>query len=98
MESTKAAGLANAQLQIDVATFVQWVDAYSLEEAELADFYFERFRPSSRRPSTHGSPRGRSRTRRRRRRSRCPSTGSRSSSVACADSPTTHGPGESGRD
>jgi hypothetical protein len=45
IESAKAAGLANAQLQIDVATFAQWVDAYSLEEAELADFYFKRFRP-----------------------------------------------------
>jgi hypothetical protein len=45
IESAKSAGLANSQLQIDVATFAQWVDAYSLDEEELADFYFKRFRP-----------------------------------------------------
>jgi hypothetical protein len=38
-------GLANAQTQIDVATFTQWVDAYAQEQTELADFYFARFRP-----------------------------------------------------
>src|SRR4051812_40949803 len=45
IESAKAAGLANAQTGIDVATFTQWVNAYSLHETELADFYFKRFRP-----------------------------------------------------
>jgi hypothetical protein len=45
IESAKAAGLANAQTEIDVATFSQWVNAYTLEETELADFYFQRFRP-----------------------------------------------------
>jgi hypothetical protein len=44
IESTRASSLANAQAQIDVATFIQWVDAYAKEESELADFYFERFR------------------------------------------------------
>jgi hypothetical protein len=44
IESAKAAGLANAQTQIDVATFTQWVDAYSLKREQLADFYFKRFR------------------------------------------------------
>ena len=44
IESAKAAGLANAQTQVDVATFTQWVDAYALERTELADFYFARFR------------------------------------------------------
>ena len=44
VESTKAAGLANAQTQVDVATFTQWVDAYATHETELADFYFKRFR------------------------------------------------------
>jgi hypothetical protein len=44
IESAKAAGLANAQTQIDVATFTQWVDAYSLKRQQLADFYFKRFR------------------------------------------------------
>lgn len=45
VESTKAADLANAQTQIDVATFTQWVNAYALDQTELADFYFARFRP-----------------------------------------------------
>ena len=31
-------------MQIDVATFVQWVDARERGEAKLADFYRERFR------------------------------------------------------
>jgi hypothetical protein len=44
IESTKAAGLADAQTQIDVATYIQWVDAYALERTELTDFYYERFR------------------------------------------------------
>ena len=44
VESAKAAGLANTETEIDVATFTQWVNAYSLEQAELADFYFNRFR------------------------------------------------------
>jgi hypothetical protein len=43
--SNKADALANAQTQIDVATFTQWVDAYALDRTELADFYFARFRP-----------------------------------------------------
>ena len=45
VESAKAAGLANTQTEIDVATFTQWVNAYSLDQTELADFYFKRFRP-----------------------------------------------------
>jgi len=44
LESTRASGLANAQTQIDVATFTQWIDAFAREEEELADFYFARFR------------------------------------------------------
>jgi hypothetical protein len=44
IESTGASDLANAQTQIDVATFTQWVDAYALGRRELADFYFKRFR------------------------------------------------------
>jgi hypothetical protein len=44
IESTRASGLADAQTQIDVATFMQWADAYALGQKELADFYFERFR------------------------------------------------------
>jgi hypothetical protein len=44
IESAKAAGLANSQSVVDVSTFMQWVDAYSLGQEELADFYFKRFR------------------------------------------------------
>jgi hypothetical protein len=44
IESTRASGLADAQTQIDVATFTQWVNAYALRETKLADFYFRRFR------------------------------------------------------
>ena len=45
IESTRAAGLADSQTQIDVATFTQWVDAYAQDQTELADFYYKRFRP-----------------------------------------------------
>lgn len=44
VESSKAAGVANRQIQIDVATFTQWVDAYATGRAELAEFYRHRFR------------------------------------------------------
>ena len=44
VESSKAADVANRQVQIDVATFTQWVDAYAKSETELADFYRRRFR------------------------------------------------------
>ncbi|HEY7793978.1 MAG TPA: hypothetical protein VIA10_08240 [Gaiellaceae bacterium] len=44
IESTKAAGLADAQSQVDVATFTSWVDAFAQDQTELADFYFARFR------------------------------------------------------
>ena len=45
VESTRASDVANRQIQIDVSTFVQWVDAYAREDAFLSDFYRERFRP-----------------------------------------------------
>ena len=44
IESAKAAGLANTQTEVDVATFTQWVNAYAQNQTELADFYFRRFR------------------------------------------------------
>jgi hypothetical protein len=44
IESTRASGLATAQKQVDVATFMQWVNAYALDQKQLADFYFRRFR------------------------------------------------------
>ena len=40
----RVAALANRQVQIDVATFIQWVDAREQHHAALADFYRARFR------------------------------------------------------
>jgi len=45
IEAARASDLANAQQQVDVATFMQWVDAYARDETELVNFYRERFRP-----------------------------------------------------
>jgi hypothetical protein len=44
IDAARAQGLAEAQTQVDVMTFTQWVDAYARSERELADFYFKRFR------------------------------------------------------
>jgi len=44
LQATRASALANAQTEVDVATFTQWVDAYARKESVLADFYFRRFR------------------------------------------------------
>jgi hypothetical protein len=44
IESATAAGFANSETEIDVATFTQWVNAYAQKQTELADFYFKRFR------------------------------------------------------
>ena len=44
IEAARAQGLAEAQTQVDVATFTSWVDAFARDETELAAFYFERFR------------------------------------------------------
>jgi hypothetical protein len=44
IQSTRASALADAQSQIDVATFIAWADAYAQEQTQLADFYFKRFR------------------------------------------------------
>lgn len=43
-QAARSADLANAQTEVDVATFSQWVDAYAREEQVLADFYRARFR------------------------------------------------------
>ena len=40
----RAAALANRQVQIDVATFIQWVDARAHGDGRLARFYRARFR------------------------------------------------------
>jgi hypothetical protein len=44
VESTKASDLANAQTQVDIALFMQWVDADLHHEDRLATFYRQRFR------------------------------------------------------
>lgn len=44
IDAARAQGLAEAQSQIDVATFIAWADADRRGEAELADFYVDRFR------------------------------------------------------
>ena len=44
VEAARAQGLAEAQTEVDVATFIQWVDASAHEEDDLVEFYEERFR------------------------------------------------------
>jgi hypothetical protein len=44
IDAARAQGLAEAQKEVDVATFIQWVDAYARGENSLQDFYFRRFR------------------------------------------------------
>ena len=48
IDAARAASLAEAETEIDVATFIQWVDADAHDETELADFYVDRFRPEFR--------------------------------------------------
>jgi hypothetical protein len=45
VQSSQASTRAGQLTQIDVATFIQWVDAYQAKNRQLADFYFDRFRP-----------------------------------------------------
>ncbi len=44
IEAARAQGLAEAQSQIDVATFIAWADADRRGETQLADFFVDRFR------------------------------------------------------
>jgi hypothetical protein len=44
IEAARASDLANGQTEVDVATFIQWVDAYAQDKTELASFYRTRFR------------------------------------------------------
>jgi hypothetical protein len=46
--AARAQSLAQAQTQVDVATFSSWADAYAQKDTALADFYFKRFRPEFR--------------------------------------------------
>ena len=44
VESTKDADLANSQTQVDIALFIQWVEADLNDDEVIADFYLQRFR------------------------------------------------------
>lgn len=44
IEASRADGLAEAQTQIDVATFIAWAEADVTGDRELADFVLDRFR------------------------------------------------------
>jgi hypothetical protein len=44
VHSSRSAALANAQKQVDVAVFMEWVNATAHEDEQLADFYQVRFR------------------------------------------------------
>ncbi|HVJ96182.1 MAG TPA: hypothetical protein VNC41_05065 [Acidimicrobiia bacterium] len=44
LDAARAQGLSEAEQQVDVATFIQWVDAYATDNQELQDFYAARFR------------------------------------------------------
>jgi hypothetical protein len=44
IEAARASSLANAQTEVDVATFTEWVDARARDETQLAGFYLKRFR------------------------------------------------------
>jgi TRAP-type C4-dicarboxylate transport system permease small subunit len=43
--AARAAGEAEAETQVDIATFIQWVDARASGRPALARFYQQRFRP-----------------------------------------------------
>jgi hypothetical protein len=45
IQANRVAALANRQVQVDVATFTQWLDARTVGRPELATFYRTRFRP-----------------------------------------------------
>jgi hypothetical protein len=44
IESTRASTEAGQLRQIDITVFTQWLDAFALDQTELADFYRDRFR------------------------------------------------------
>jgi hypothetical protein len=44
VEAARAQSQGEAETQVDVATFIQWVDADAHDDEELADFYADRFR------------------------------------------------------
>ena len=44
IDAARASSLAEAQTEVDVATFIQWVDARAGQDTALASFYRARFR------------------------------------------------------
>ena len=44
IDAARAQGLAEAQKEVDVATFIQWIDAFAQNQTELTEFYETRFR------------------------------------------------------
>ena len=44
IDAARSASLAQAQTQVDVATFIAWADAQQRSDAEVAAFYLARFR------------------------------------------------------
>ena len=48
IEAARAQGLAEGQTQVDIAMFFEWVNATGNDDAELAAFYDDRFRPEFR--------------------------------------------------
>jgi hypothetical protein len=44
LDATRALDLANAQKEVDVATFIEWANAYSKNDTFLEDFYYNRIR------------------------------------------------------
>lgn len=44
VDAARAQGEAEAEMEVDVALFIQWVDARAQDDEALADFYASRFR------------------------------------------------------
>jgi hypothetical protein len=44
IDAARAQGLSEAEAQVDVATFIQWANAYATDNKALQDFYRARFR------------------------------------------------------
>jgi hypothetical protein len=45
IDAARAASMASAETQVDVATFIAWAEADQRGDEDLADFFVERFRP-----------------------------------------------------
>jgi len=48
IQAARAQGLAQAETQVDVATFIAWADANQHGDGKLTAFYLDRFRPEFR--------------------------------------------------